>query len=63
MGCGGSKEGGDEGGPKHRGAHDVEHASWQVEEVYPPKANEFALITDGAFTIAEIYKVEPAARG
>lgn len=30
----------------------------KVEEVYPPKANEFALITDGAFTIVEIYKME-----
>lgn len=30
----------------------------KVEEVYPPKANEFALITDGAFTIQEIYKME-----
>jgi len=30
----------------------------KVEEVYPPKANEFALITDGAFSIMEIYKME-----
>jgi len=30
----------------------------KVEEVYPPKANEFAVITDGAFTIQEIYKME-----
>ena len=30
----------------------------KVEEVYPPKANEFALITDGTFSITEIYKME-----
>jgi len=30
----------------------------KMEEIYPPKGNEFAMITDGAFTLSEIYKME-----